>query len=210
MIHIPSESLKAAGRMLKRLRTKQCTLPVLNHILVEAGPDEGIRLTVCNLDQWLTTRVPTDRPSDTVESLLLPADAFQAALKADKGSVVTFARKGSKGDRRLRLTMTRGGITVETNHPTLETEEFPPCPHVPKGIEPTPVPGRTFEMVGEIAVCASKDSTRYILNSVLLTPEDGGMIVATDGRRLAATAASPHFSYSRWRFADGGLDLGER
>lgn len=190
MIEIPSNALKAAGRLLKRLRTKQCTLPVLSHILVEAGPDEGIRLTVCNLDQWLSTRLPTDQPSDRPEALLVPAEAFQAALKADKGSAVTFTRKGTKKDRRVRLRMLRGGITVETHHPTLEPDEFPACPQVPDNAKATPVPGRTFEMIAELAGCASKDSTRYILNSVLLTPEDGGMVVATDGRRLAATPAS--------------------
>ncbi|MCH7225025.1 hypothetical protein [Haloferula sp. A504] len=190
MIEIPTDALKAAGRMLKRLRTKHCTLPVLNHILVEANSGEAIRLTVCNLDQWLSTHVPTDRPSDTPEVLLVPTEAFEASLKADKGSSVTFTRKGTKKDRRVRLKMLRGGITVETHHPTLESDEFPPCPQVPENIEATPVPGRTFEMLTEIAGCASKDSTRYILNSVLLTPEDGGMVVATDGRRLAATPAS--------------------
>lgn len=190
MIEIPTDALKAAGRMLKRLRTKQCTLPVLNHLLVEADPAEGVRLTACNLDQWLTTRVPSERPSDRPEALLIPTDAFEAALKADKGSFVTFTRKGPKSDRRVRLTMIRNGITVENHHPTLETDEFPPCPQVPENTKTTPVPGRTFEMLTEIAGCASKDSTRYILNSVLLTPEDGGMVVATDGRRLAATPAS--------------------
>lgn len=190
MIEIPTDALKATGRMLKRLRTKHCTLPVLNHILVEANPAEGVRLTVCNLDQWLTTRVPTDRPSERPESMLIPADAFDAALKADKGSSMTLARKGPKSDRRIRLTMVRNGISVENHHPTLETDEFPSCPDVPEGNKATPVPGRTFEMLTEIAGCASKDSTRHILNSVLLTPEDGGMVVATDGRRLAATPAS--------------------
>jgi len=76
MIEIPTDALKAAGRMLKRLRTKHLTLPVLNHILVEADPAEGVRLTVCNLDQWLTTRVVTVWPSDSPESMLVPAEAF--------------------------------------------------------------------------------------------------------------------------------------
>jgi DNA polymerase III sliding clamp (beta) subunit (PCNA family) len=33
------------------------------------------------------------------------------------------------------------------------------------------------------------DNTRYILNGVLFTPEDGGQVVATDGRRLACCPA---------------------
>jgi DNA polymerase-3 subunit beta len=193
MIEIPSEALKAAGRLLKRLRAKQCTLPVLGHVLVESDPDRGVRLTTCNLDQWLQTRIPTDQPSDTAESpesLLVPAEALNAALKADKNTVVAFARRGPKSDRRVRLTLTRGGLTVQTDHPTLETDEFPACPRVPEGVGATPVPGRTFEMIAEIAGCASKDPSRHVLNGVLLTPEDGGRVVATDGRRLAAAPAS--------------------
>jgi DNA polymerase-3 subunit beta len=38
-------------------------------------------------------------------------------------------------------------------------------------------------------VCASTDATRFVLNGVHFTPEDGGMLIATDGRRLAGAPA---------------------
>jgi DNA polymerase III sliding clamp (beta) subunit (PCNA family) len=44
--------------------------------------------------------------------------------------------------------------------------------------------------LADIAGCASTDATRQILNGVLFTPEDGGRLVATDGRRLACCPAA--------------------
>lgn len=38
--------------------------------------------------------------------------------------------------------------------------------------------------------CTSADSQRHILNGVLFTPEEGGRVVATDGKRLAAAPAA--------------------
>lgn len=185
MIHIPSEPLKVAGRLLKRLRLRQPALPVLDHILVEAGSDGVVRLTVTTLDQWLETRIPGDDGPSCPESLLLPFAALDVALKGDRRTSVTLSRSGS----RLHLSVVRSGITIETEYPVLDPAEFPACPTVPRRMHPTIVPGHTLEMIGEVAGCASKDATRYILNSVLLTDEDGGRVVATDGRRLALAPA---------------------
>jgi DNA polymerase III sliding clamp (beta) subunit (PCNA family) len=41
-----------------------------------------------------------------------------------------------------------------------------------------------------MAGCASADTTRQILNGVFFTPEDGGRLVATDGKRLACCPAT--------------------
>ena len=46
------------------------------------------------------------------------------------------------------------------------------------------IPARTIEMLGVVAPCASTNETRQVLNSVYFTPEDGGMLVAADGKRL--------------------------
>jgi DNA polymerase III subunit beta len=54
----------------------------------------------------------------------------------------------------------------------------------------TAVPPATLQGLADIAGCASTDTTRHILNGVFFTPEDGGRLVATDGKRLACCPAA--------------------
>jgi DNA polymerase III subunit beta len=65
--------------------------------------------------------------------------------------------------------------------------DFPTRPTL-KGAA-TVLPTQTFKMLAVVATCASSDQTRQILNGVYFTPDDGGMLVATDGRRLAGAPA---------------------
>jgi len=70
----------------------------------------------------------------------------------------------------------------------VETDGFPPRPVV-EGFA-TVIPARTVEVLAMVAPCASTDAARYVLNGVFFTPGDGGMLVATDGRRLAGAPAT--------------------
>jgi len=45
-------------------------------------------------------------------------------------------------------------------------------------------------MLTLVSSCASNEESRHVLNGVHFTPEDGGMLVATDGRRLAGAPAT--------------------
>ncbi len=187
MINILAGPLKAAGPLLNRLKFTKSPLPLLTHVRALAFGDR-VTLSVSSLDQWLETTIPLAEPLDHQECLLIPAAAFKAALKADKGSVVSFARKGRKSAGVVHLAVTTGGITVHTSNPTLETDEFPACPVLDGS--PIEIPARTLEMMTLVSTCASTDQTRYVLNGVLFTPEDGGMVVGVDGRRLAAAPAT--------------------
>jgi len=187
MINVSADPLKAAGKLLNRLKFTKASLPVLSHLRFQAVGDR-LAIAATTLDQWLETTLPLARPADHLECLLIPSNAFKAALRADKGSVVSFALRGRKSDRTVKLGVTTGGITVDTHHPTLEVDEFPECPRADGN--PTMIPGRTIEMMGLVSSCASNDESRHILNGVLFTPGDGGMVVAVDGRRLAAAPAT--------------------
>ena len=190
IIKIDTESLKDAGRLLNRLKFARHKLPVLTHILADPDPG-GLTLAVSNHHQWLETRVPlAAAPAGACRSLLIPPAAFRAALKADRGSVVTLVPGGGSTNPFLKLVAIRGGMAVETRHPTLDPAGYPPGPEV-EG-DSAILPGRTFEMLALVAPCASRDHGRAVLNGVCLTPEDGGRVVATDGRRLAAAPATVH------------------
>jgi DNA polymerase III sliding clamp (beta) subunit (PCNA family) len=69
----------------------------------------------------------------------------------------------------------------------VEAEHFPAHPTVEGRI--AAMPKETFVALAIVAGCASTDATRYVLNGVCFTPGDGGMLIATDGRRLAGAPA---------------------
>lgn len=189
MIKIHAQPFKEAGKLLKRLPFTRCKLPVLTHISIraEAGAETAM-LAVTNLDQHLETRIPLAEPPDRTEALLIPPDAIRAALKSDKDSIISLLAKGSRNNRMLRLRACFKGIPVETQHPTEDIGDFPQRPQI-NGPSAS-IPARTFEMLALVAPCASTEQTRQILNGVYFTPDDGGMLVATDGRRLAGAPAT--------------------
>ena len=189
MIKIPTDSFKKAGRLLKRLPFHRAKLPVFTHVgLFADASSQTITLVVVTLDMRLETSIPPAEPLTHTQSFLLPPEALRTALKADRGSVLVLTYKCNRQGRRIRLKVPCGGIPVETQHDTLDLADFPTRPRVSGAA--TVVPPRTFEMLAVVAACASSDQTRQILNGVYFTPEDGGMLVATDGRRLAGAPAS--------------------
>ena len=188
-IPIPTNSLREAKRLFGKLRHRRFTLPVLTHVLLTAGPG-GVFLAVTDLDHWLEIRVSDD--GFEPQRFLIPPDAMDAACRADRGSVARFTPAGGRRSATIRLATVQGGIEAGSVHPTLDPGEFPEKPLI-IGEEST-LPPATLGNLTVVSGCASKDPTRLILNGVLFTPEDGGLLVATDGRRLACCPAAvpPH------------------
>jgi DNA polymerase-3 subunit beta len=184
-ILIPSNTLRDAKKLFGRLKHLRCKLPVLRHLLLTADAD-GIRLAATDLDHWLETRICDDGYEPL--GFLIPPDAMEAACRADRGSIVAFTAFGGRRSRDLGLTIQSGGIEATSVHPTLDPKEFPECPETMGAV--TAVPPSTLEGLASVAGCASTDTTRQILNGVFFTPEDGGRLVATDGRRLACCPAT--------------------
>lgn len=186
MIVIPVLHLKAARKLLTRMRFERLKLSVLNHVLATISP-AGFSLAVTDLDHWLETRLPGSIKSDEARRFLIPAQALATAVKGDKGSTVRFECDDDPDKPTLRLTVTCGGMPVETIYHPEPAKDFPMRPSLQGRI--TAVPKQTLAALGKVAGCASTDSTRYLLNGVLFSPEDGGCLIATDGRRLAGAPA---------------------
>ena len=190
MIQIPIAALKKARTLLGRVRFAQCKLPALNHILARIDGAE-LTLAVSDLDHWLETRitlpaVPTGPAGP--DSFLIPAEALNAAVQADKGSDVLLHPKGRKGHRELKLVAISGGMRIESMHATADCEDFPERPVI-HGTD-TLLPATTMAALQTVAPCASTNEQRQILNGVFFTPEGGGMLIATDGKRLAGAPAT--------------------
>jgi DNA polymerase III sliding clamp (beta) subunit (PCNA family) len=183
-IHLPSNTLREAKKLFARLKHLRCKLPVLNHLLLTAGQN-GIELAATDLDHWLETRI-SDLPTDSA-CFLIPPAAMEAACRADKGTQVSFTPCGGKSSRELRLSLTCGGIVSTSVHPTLDSSELPARQLTIGNM--TELPPATLRGLADISGFASSDTTRQILNGVHFTPEDGGNLVATDGKRLACCPA---------------------
>ena len=183
-ILISSNNLRGAKKLFGRMKYLRCTLPVLRHLLLTADHN-GIRLAATDLDHWLETSISDDGYEPL--RFLIPPEAMEAACRADRGSIVAFTAFGGRRSRDLGLTIQSGGIEATSVYPTLDPKEFPERPETMGAV--TAVPPATLQGLADIAGCASTDTTRAILNGVLFTPEDGGRLVATDGRRLACCPA---------------------
>jgi DNA polymerase III subunit beta len=186
---IPTNSLREAKRLFGKLRHRRFTLPVLTHVLLTSGPG-GVFLAVTDLDHWLEIRVSDE--GFEPQRFLIPPDAMDAACRADRGSLARFTPAGGKRSTVIRLATSQGGIEAGSVHPTLDPGEFPERPVIAG--EETTLPPATLANLAVVSGCASKDPTRLILNGVFFTPGDGGLLVATDGRRLACCPAvvPPH------------------
>jgi DNA polymerase-3 subunit beta len=185
-MNIPSNYLRESSKLLTRIRHTRSTLPVLTHVLATLDA-AGITLAVTDLDRWLETRMATAHGPYEPEAFLIPPDAVKVIKQADKNTDISISCKGPSKRRELRIIMTCGDISVESRHPTLDVSEFPARPNI-DGKE-IPIPSKTMESLATIAKCASNDETRYVLNGIFFTPEDGGRLVATDGRRMAYAPA---------------------
>lgn len=183
-ILIPSNILRETKRLFGKLRHRRMTLPALHHILLQANHG-GIRLTVTDLDHWIETHVSCDHHEHAV--FLIPPDAMEAACRADRGSVVSFTHFGGNRSMDLGLVIQQGGIEVTSIHPTLDPKEFPDRPDL-EGEEQI-LPPFMIQSLAAVSGCASNDATRHILNGVFFTPEDGGQLVATNGKLLACCPA---------------------
>ena len=185
---IPVFHISAARKLLTRLRFERFTLPVLTHVLATIDT-AGLTLAVTDLDHWLETRIPATIDPFTPGRFLIPAEALKAAARGDKGSAAHFAYQTTADGTTLTLTTSCCGLSVKSVYHMVGDSGRIPGTSRRQRIGITALPKETFAALGIVAGCASTDATRYVLNGVHFTPEDGGMLIATDGRRLAGAPA---------------------
>jgi DNA polymerase III sliding clamp (beta) subunit (PCNA family) len=104
---IPINSLRAARKLLTRIRFERLKLPVLTHVLATIDA-AGLSLAVTDLDHWLEIRIPAALPSHAPTSFLIPAAALAAAARGDRGSSVRIDCGGDPEKPTLRLTVPCG------------------------------------------------------------------------------------------------------
>lgn len=168
MITFAHKTLRQALHGLRVLKVSKQKLQPLQCVLVR-GSENLVSFEATTLDEYLRF----DGVGESQESAqLVPFETLNDALKsADHDSVFTL--------RPDSLTYVTGGSPLAVPVPEYSVADFPPPPVIHGN--PIPLPAGVMGSIVEAQGCASTDASRYILNSVLVSPHE---VVATDGRQL--------------------------
>lgn len=183
---VSASELQAARQLLTRLRFERLKSRVLTHVLATLG-NGALTLAVTDGNHWLETQIPHATGETATARFLIPAKALAGAARAGAGTLVQLDYSGEPGKPLLRITVVGSKAQTRTVHPTEPAGTFPVRPVV-EG-RATPLSQETLRALGTVAACASTDPLRAVLNGVLFSPEDGGLLVATDGNHLACAPA---------------------
>jgi DNA polymerase III sliding clamp (beta) subunit (PCNA family) len=170
MITFSHRLLREALAGLRVLKVSKQKHPPLQCVAIR-GIAETLTFEATNLDEYLSFegRGETDGPG----AQLVPYELLQDILKSgDANSTVTLT-PGSD------ISYSAGGARLTLPLPEHKLEDFPPAPTPVGG--PTALPPGVLASMVEAQGCASTDASRYILNSVFLTPHE---VVSTDGRQM--------------------------
>ncbi len=151
------------------------SMPILTNVLLEVNEGE-LRMTTTNTELSIQTKVPCM----VIEAgaITLPAKKLQSIIREMRDGEVSITVAG----RVATIRCNRAQFKLHG----LPADEFPGVPTFKEAREfsvPQAMLGRGIKYT-EFAI--SNDGTRYVLNGVYTTFEDGKLtMVATDGRRLA-------------------------
>ncbi len=154
---------------------KRTTIPILSNVLIEAQGDR-VQLTATDLELGMRVSCPAKISKEGAGTMpmrrlldyvrLLPdADLNVKFLENDWASITC-------GRSRTRI----AGISRES---------FPELPQMPEAIAEMPA-GALASLIGKTIFSISSEESRFTLNGALLQLREQGMLmVATDGHRLA-------------------------
>lgn len=185
-IFVFARQLQSARRILMRLGFERLKSAILTHVLVTLE-NGTMTLAVTDGVHWLESRIPNSTSPNETGRFLIPAKALGDAARSGTGKIVLLNYSDGPGKPALLVTICGRSTQIRTIYPTELADGFPDRPVV--GGHATQVPKETLLALQTVAICASTDPIRTILNGVLFSPEDGGVLVASDGHHLACARA---------------------
>jgi len=172
---IPRDNLRRGLEAVSGAVPTRTTLPVLNHVKLEAE-DGKLRLETTNLDTHLSFAV--DAEVEEAGGLCIPAKRILEIAKVAPDAPIHLQTK----DTTAKLKVGRTSYTLHG----LEADEFPDPPKAPYGADHVIRAGDLWRLLDQVGFCASTEETRPIMNGVLWEITEGAMtMVATNGHRLA-------------------------
>lgn len=173
---INKEFFAAGLNQVVNIVSSRPTLPVFNNVLIEAENDK-IRLTTTNLDIGILCLVKADVA--VPGNITLPVKKLKDIVGGLMGSEISVELfSGTK------VKITSGSSDAVMTG--IETEQFPPLPVVNDDKLFEMEQSDLSAMIKSVSYAQSTDENRYVLNGVFFNfTEEGLVLVATDGRRLA-------------------------
>ncbi len=154
----------------------RATMPILSNVLIEAG-DGQIALSTTNLDMGIRCRIKADVTEGG--AVTLPVRRLATIVRELPNIDVSLGTTSSNQTR-----IASGGSTFRIMG--IAKEEFPPLPAFTDERSFVMPQEDLVRMLKSVSYAQSSDETRYILNGVYFSFQDGKLtLVATDGRRLA-------------------------
>ena len=177
-VTLPQPQLLKTLQMVERAVNDRSALPILSNILLEIKEME-LTLTATDLDVGIQCRFPLTPPVER-GAVTLPARKLTTVVRELPDDAVTLEAKKNH-------TATVNCRTSSFRIPGLPAEDFPALP-APQETETLALPQEGLKrLIAQTAHAMSSEETRFILNGALLTTQKNELvIVATDGRRLAA------------------------
>ncbi len=155
---------------------RRTTIPVLSHILLRAA-DERLHVAATDLEVSLTSWCDAEVKEEG--AIAIQAKKLLEIIRASSGDEVTL-----KIEQEGLLTILVGKSVFKIRG--LPAEEFPTLPNI-EDEQPVRIPFQIFRnMVTKIFFAISSEESRFQLSGALMQLiEDGIVMVATDGHRLA-------------------------
>ncbi len=155
---------------------RRTTIPVLSHILLRAA-DERLHVAATDLEVSLTSWC--DAKVEEEGAIAIQAKKLLEIIRASDGDEVTL-----RIEQDGLLTILAGKSLFKIRG--LPAEEFPTLPNI-EDEKPVRIPFQTFRnLVTKIFFAISSEESRFQLSGALMQlMENGIVLVATDGHRLA-------------------------
>ena len=166
-------------------------LPVLAmlHFRITPEAPSVLEVTSTDLDVSLTQILPLEEPGG--HGAVCISLASLTAIKPDRGTPVRIDHaplmKQFRADLpEAQILYVKAGHSASAHLDILPSEDFahwtnPPGPEDFACL----IPGKTLQCIAASIPFQSTDETRYVLQGVMLCPDAGGTLVATNGRILA-------------------------
>ncbi len=162
---------------VSRAVASRTTLPILNNVLMQTGPD-GLRLAATNLEIGIKQVIPAEVHEEG--GITVPARLLTDFVTGhpDEALSMTLDRKTQS----LHLKSAR----FDANIKGIDPGDFPPLPQSGEGRKIEVEQAHLREAIEQTVVAASTDEGRPVLTGVYAQLNGGKVtLAATDGHRLA-------------------------
>lgn len=172
---VTKAALQSAFGQAASTTPRRSTLPILSHVLIEAG--DGLTVSATGLDRAVVVRVRADIAGPG--RIATPAKTLDDLAKTLGDAPVHMERDGER-------LVVRSGRTV-ARLPLSDADDFPALPTVDMAGAVEIGAAELTDLIAQSAFAVSTEESRPILNGVLVENRDGRLRhVATNGHRLAA------------------------